>query len=257
MAVLSEMLRFKHHTTARGSTVEKPFLVDLALALGLSAPARMTKYEILDGAHALLFAGQPMPQRCKTTGSTVTDEALQRLINGVVAQGFAKVSLTDGGGAARIAVALSEAPATAEDLDWGDPFDPLALEDERKQALRLVNARSGQSAFRSAVLAAYEGRCAVSGCSVPEALDAAHIRPYRGTRTNVVPNGICLRADLHRLWDTGRLAVDESTHMVLLDADLLLSDYCDFLGRQIRLPRVAKNHPSSLALEQQRRWCGL
>ncbi|MGB8652627.1 MAG: HNH endonuclease [Mycobacteriales bacterium] len=257
MAILSELLAFPHHTTSRGSTVEKPFLVDLAHALEVPAAARLSKYRLLDAVHGLLYDGQPMPTALKSTGSTVTDEALQRLINGVRERGVYKVSLTEGGAAARIAVATSEAPPTSEDVDLGDPFDPLLLEDERKSALRQVMARSGQGAFRTAVLGAYEGRCAITGCDVPEALEAAHIRPYRGKHTNAVANGICLRADLHRLWDTGRLAVDESSHQVLLDADMIGTDYSQWVGEVIALPRKAKHHPSALALEQQRKWAGL
>lgn len=249
MAILSEMLQFPHHTCARGSTVERDFLVDLADALGLPGSPSMTKYQILDAVHSMLH-GHPLPDAMKSTGSTVTDQALQAIVDGIRARGLAKVSLTDGGAAARIAVAEAE-------LDpEGDPFMPLELSDERKDALRSVKVRSGQSAFRESVLRAYHQRCAVSGCDVTEALEAAHITPYRGPRTNVVPNGICLRADLHRLWDTGRLAVHESTHEVLLSASMIGTDYSLFAGQQIALPSQASAHPSSAALRHQREWCG-
>jgi putative restriction endonuclease len=250
MAILSEMLQFPHHTCARGSTVEKPFLVDLAGALGIPNPRSLTKYELLDAAH-LLVHGRPMPDEHKSTGSTVTDRALQAIIDGVIASRLSKVSLTDGGAAARIAVARAETG-----LDE-DPFDPLVLSDERKTALRSIKVRSGQRAFREALLRAYGGRCAITGCDVAEALEAAHITPYRGPRTNVVPNGLCLRADLHRLWDTGRLAVHESSHEVLLDASMIGTDYSLLAGDTITLPANPRDHPSSTALEAQRRWCGL
>lgn len=258
MAVLSELLQFPHHTTSRGSTVEKAFLVDLGAALGVAEAQTLTKYEILDAAHGLLFGGTVMPDEYKSTGSTVTDDALQRLINGVLRSGLAKVSLTTGGAAARVAVAISEAPPSEEDPDpTGDPFDHLQLSDERKTALRSIKIRSGQGAFREAVLRAYASRCAITGCDVTEALEAAHIRPYLGPKTNIVTNGICLRADLHRLWDTGRLAVHESTQEVLLDAAMIGSDYSMLAGQQILLPVDAKHQPSALCLEQQRLWAGL
>jgi hypothetical protein len=258
MAILSELLRFPHHTTARGSTVERAYLVDLADAVGLTGAAEMTKYQILDAVHGLLFEGAPMPGEYLSTGSTVTDDALQSLINGINRLGLTKVSLAEGGAAARIAVAAAQAAPSREDPPQPeDPFDHLLLADERKTALRTVRVRSGQGAFREAVLRAYEGCCAITGCDVTEALEAAHIRPYTGPRTNVVPNGISLRADLHRLWDTGRLAVHESTHEVLLDAAMIGTDYSLLAGQEIRLPIEGRHQPSALALEQQRLWAAL
>lgn len=255
MAILSEMLAFRHHDCARGSTVEKPFLVDLARALGIPNATGYAKDPLL-GAIYTRATGRVSPPvgtrgSIYSTGTTVTDRALQAIIDGVRENGLAKVSLTDGAPAARIAVAEAELDTAV------DPFDPLELADERKQALRSVTVRSGQGAFRHRVLAAYRNRCAITGCDVQETLEAAHIRPYSGPRSNDVSNGICLRADLHRLWDTGRLAVHEATLEVLLDADMIGTDYSLLAGEQIALPGEASQHPSSKALQQQREWAGL
>lgn len=46
---------------------------------------------------------------------------------------------------------------------------------ERRYALREVKARLHQASFRDAVLAAYDGRCAISHLPEPRLLDAAHI----------------------------------------------------------------------------------
>ena len=56
--------------------------------------------------------------------------------------------------------------------------------------------------FRDALIGAYAGRCAITGCSVLDILEAAHITPYLGPDTNHVTNGLLLRADLHTLFDT-------------------------------------------------------
>ena len=46
---------------------------------------------------------------------------------------------------------------------------------ERRYALRVVKQRLHQTSFREAVIAAYNGRCAVSGLPKRRLLDAAHI----------------------------------------------------------------------------------
>lgn len=255
MAILSEMLQFRHHDCGRGSTVEKPFLDDLAVALGIPDPGDYLKDELL-GAIYTLTTGKVSPPRgtpgsIYSTGTTVTNPTLQKIINGVRGRGLARVSLTRGAPAVRIAVAEAEISPDS------DPFDPLDLADERKHALRSVTVRSGQGAFRHLVLTAYGNRCAITRCDVQETLEAAHIRPYSGPSSNVAANGICLRADLHRLWDTGRLAVHESTHEVLLDAGMIGSDYSFLVGEIIALPEKASQQPSSAALQQQREWAGL
>ncbi|KFL49448.1 MULTISPECIES: HNH endonuclease [Burkholderia cepacia complex] len=70
--------------------------------------------------------------------------------------------------------------------------------------------RPEQAAFRRAVSAAYDNRCAISGCDIPEVLEAAHVRgrDWRAGH-NEAADGILLRRDLHALYDRGLLAVVE------------------------------------------------
>src|SRR5205823_2979542 len=79
-------------------------------------------------------------------------------------------------------------------------FDPISIEDGRR---RIQASRQGQFAFRAALIEAYGGRCAMTGCDILEVLEAAHIVPYRGPSTNAVSNGLLLRADIHTLFDLG------------------------------------------------------
>jgi HNH endonuclease len=80
--------------------------------------------------------------------------------------------------------------------------------------------RQDQRYFRTRLLAAYGSRCAVTGTAVPQVLQVAHIDPYEGMPTNVVSNGILLRADIHDLFDQGlvwitdnlKISVQESLH---------------------------------------------
>ncbi|MGW6265879.1 HNH endonuclease [Cellulosimicrobium funkei] len=252
MSAISDALEIDHFTCAKGASVERPFLEAVAGGLGFDgSKASYRNKDLLLAAIIEKTTGQP-PVKVALDGGTVTDEALATVLEGIQDNGLARVSLTEGAAASRIATALYE--------ENGDPsvFDPLDLSDERKRSLREVVVRGGQASFRSRVVNAYGGRCAITGCAVPEVLEAAHIRPYIGTKSNFASNGILLRVDLHRLWDRGLMAVHESSLRVLFAPKLAPTKYGSTLvGATMRLPADQKQHPSQDALEQQRTWAGL
>jgi putative restriction endonuclease len=73
----------------------------------------------------------------------------------------------------------------------------------------LVRTRVNQGFFRAAVLAAYGGRCCITGLCIPQLLNASHIVPWGidvKNRTNP-RNGLCLNALHDRAFDCGLLTV--------------------------------------------------
>ena|ERR1700747_3754625 len=73
----------------------------------------------------------------------------------------------------------------------------------------IIRARVNQAFFRAAVLAAYDGRCCITGLSIPELLIASHIVPWSvdvKNRTNP-RNGFCLNALHDRAFDSGLITV--------------------------------------------------
>jgi predicted restriction endonuclease len=134
---------------------------------------------------------------------------------------------------------------------------PTAALDARRRVLAAIVRRQGQGVFRQQLLLAYEGRCAVTGCDVEAALEAAHIAPYQGPHSNDVTNGLLLRADVHTLFDLGYLAVDGATMTIRLAPDLMDSAYALLAGAPVRLPTQGYARPSATALEQHRAWSGL
>ncbi|MGH9866019.1 MAG: HNH endonuclease, partial [Candidatus Acidiferrales bacterium] len=73
----------------------------------------------------------------------------------------------------------------------------------------IVRARINQAFFRAAVLAAYGGRCCITGLSIAVLLTASHIVPWSEdvkNRTNP-RNGLCLNAIHDRAFDCGLLTV--------------------------------------------------
>jgi len=99
---------------------------------------------------------------------------------------------------------LSDASRAPDDL--ADAFMPLDV-DERLLALREVTQREGQGAFRMRLLRAYDGQCAITGEHTEPVLDAAHIQPYLGPRSNHVQNGVLLTKEFHALFDEGYVAI--------------------------------------------------
>lgn len=125
-------------------------------------------------------------------------------------------------------------------------IDFLNENDARIWISRAIVARRGQRTFRQALIEAYEGACAVTGCTAIEVLEAAHIVPYRGNHTNRVENGLLLRADIHTLFDLGHLWVDRNRIQVA--AHLCGTDYGKLTGTPLRVPLKASHRPSLDAL---------
>ncbi|MCX4139339.1 HNH endonuclease [Paraburkholderia sp. SEWSISQ10-3 4] len=125
------------------------------------------------------------------------------------------------------------------------PFELVIGFVNRKPSQR--KDRKRQPVFRQQVLRNYGYRCCVYGESVVELLEAAHIQPYINEQSNHPQNGLCLRVDLHRLFDEGLLAVtDEFTLMV--SSQLADSSYAGLQGKKLALPENTSAHPSSEAL---------
>jgi predicted restriction endonuclease len=66
----------------------------------------------------------------------------------------------------------------------------------RERTTTSIARRQGQPKFRGDLLKAYRGQCAITGFNAEQALEAAHIYPYKGNDTNKVWNGLLLRADI-------------------------------------------------------------
>ena len=89
---------------------------------------------------------------------------------------------------------------------------------ERRRMLATVLARPGQAGFRARVLQVYQGRCFLTGEVIPEVLEAAHIVPVTNGGSDDTDNGLCLRTDIHRLFDSGNIRVKATGELAFSDA---------------------------------------
>lgn len=142
--------------------------------------------------------------------------------------------------------------STEQQFERQGTFDPRNVRDARIRTLSSIVRRQGQPAFRKRLLAAYARKCAITGCNLEEILEAAHITPYKGRKTNHTGNGILLRADLHTLFDFHLIAIDELTMRVLISPKLRKTDYQKYHGKKIRIPLSPHSRPSPEALGRHR-----
>ena len=136
-------------------------------------------------------------------------------------------------------------------------YDYETSGDGRDRAVASIVRRRGQPEFRNALIDAYGGKCATSGCDAQVALEACHITPYRGPETNTLSNGLLLRADLHTLFDLGLIAVDTANMKTIVAPELEETTYSQLEGRPVAAPNVMPSRSNITALDGHRRWAGL
>jgi len=124
-------------------------------------------------------------------------------------------------------------------VTWGNPV--------------LVRQRLGQGAFRILVTDTYRRRCAVTQEKALPALEAAHIQPVTQEGRHRIDNGLLLRSDIHRLFDSGYVTVTPDykfrASRKLKDDFDNGEDYLRLSGRGIWLPREPESRPNREFLE--------
>jgi putative restriction endonuclease len=147
---------------------------------------------------------------------------------------------------------FNEDDRIAEILGNAQPMTPFNLVEgktSRKSSQR--KDRKGQSTFRQKILQNYNYSCCVLGETLTELLEAAHIQPYINELSNHPQNGLCLRIDLHRLFDQGLISINEQ-HTVIVSKRLKNTSYASLDGRKINLPKSLAAYPSVSALAYHR-----
>lgn len=128
----------------------------------------------------------------------------------------------------------------------------ISDEDARRRVVSSIVNRQGQSTFRQSLITAYNSKCAITGYDAIDALEAAHIMPYRGIHSNVVRNGLLLRSDIHTLFDLGKITISQE-YTVILHPDLINTSYNELNGKKIALPANRMDWPSLQALREHSR----
>lgn len=110
--------------------------------------------------------------------------------------------------------------------------DVTARDSESRSRMAEVELRIQQAAFRNRVGERFGWCCVVTGSTIRQTLDAAHL-PGRNWRTsNLATDGILVRADIHRLLDSGLATVVNGIFKVGDDAR---QEYGQFDGLRLTL----------------------
>jgi len=112
----------------------------------------------------------------------------------------------------------------------------------------MILPRLGQGSFRVMVTDAYRRKCAITGERTLPALEAGHIKPFRESGPHKVSNGILLRSDIHRLFDTGYVTITpdyrfEVSRRVREEYENG-RDYYALNGRQLIIPPMKEFQPA-------------
>ena len=132
-----------------------------------------------------------------------------------------------------------------------DAFAPPENALERRYALRAVQQRLHQASFREAVIAAYDGRCALSGLPEQRLLDAAYIISDKNEKLGqpIVPNGMPLSKIHHAAFDAHLIEIDPDYRLHVSDRLLdqndgpMLEALKQIDGEALHLPNRAKDRP--------------
>jgi putative restriction endonuclease len=125
-----------------------------------------------------------------------------------------------------------------------------------------IRPRLGQRSFRVVILDSYGRRCAITNEKTLPALEAAHIREYHDVQEHAINNGILLRADIHKLFDSGYVTV---TPEYQFEVSRRIKeefengrDYYALHGSRIRLPNDIAHRPAveSLIWHNEQRYQG-
>lgn len=109
----------------------------------------------------------------------------------------------------------------------------VTAEFERKRVRYFNTTRPHQAAFRRQVLSVCK-RCVITNVTMPEILEAAHIKPFKYKGEDTIANGFAMRTDIHTLFDTGHLRI--SVDGIVELSTRARMDYGATIPPQINIP---------------------
>lgn len=125
------------------------------------------------------------------------------------------------------------------------------LNESRAKINVTTSGRVGQSNFSSKIFKAYKYKCCISNDECTEILHAGHIQGYINKNSHHIQNGLLLRVDFHKLYDSDLIYIDPSYKVHV--SELIKSPYYrSFHGKRINLPEKESQWPSKIALESRR-----
>jgi putative restriction endonuclease len=97
---------------------------------------------------------------------------------------------------------------------------PFLFNDEQERRKILASRTVRDAAFRTAVVQAYDRRCAFSGLQFINGggraeVEAAHIKPVSANGPDSISNGLALSGTIHWMFDRGLLTLDDNLSILV------------------------------------------
>ncbi|WP_208646747.1 HNH endonuclease [Micromonospora noduli] len=143
-----------------------------------------------------------------------------------------------------------QAPTKVLSHDDSDnqPFSLFGNNSRRANGSR--KQRPGQRLFKLRVIQRYGSRCPLTGVTVPEMLDAAHLVPDAAGGSSDPRNGLPMNAALHRAFDSGLFAIHPETFEVQTQPGLTAANLGIYVATIADLPKK----PHSDAMNWRYEW---
>lgn len=159
-------------------------------------------------------------------------------------------------GTGRVSIAMHSRPPLL--AGFAEPGADIGHSQFERQKI-LTSCISRDQQFLAHVVAAYGGRCAITGPELrsggghPE-VQAAHIRPVAEGGHDVVPNGLALTATVHWMFDRGIVSVNAANQVIITGQyrDTVLKYRLIFEGAKINLPTNERDYPAPYFTEYHR-----
>lgn len=137
---------------------------------------------------------------------------------------------------------LTTTTTIAPEIAEVEPNPDKVSKKERSRKLVSVTHRPEQPKFRKDVLASSGGECLITKENLKEVLRACHIVAVENMGSDEVGNGLCLREDLHILFDSGHLRIDVDGVIHLSELANSSNSYKHLSGIKVAIPAyVDKN----------------
>lgn len=116
---------------------------------------------------------------------------------------------------------------------------------EGKEKISLIKTRVNQRFFRDSILGIYDGKCCITGISIPQLLVASHIVPWADDKKNRLnpENGLCLNSIHDKAFDEGLITITTDYKVKLSKAlspfrkeDFVKRFFKEFEGLKITMP---------------------
>lgn len=169
-------------------------------------------------------------------------------------------SITLSGLLKRIAELFASLPDNPLDQYKKKLADFSNTEIQKTEAERLVKERVGQDIYRDALMNYWGGACAVTGCTLKEALRASHAKPWKDCTSDAerlnVYNGFLLTANLDALFDKGYISFTNDGLIMFSSEFLIFSNDMRGLGisKEMKLRWIEEKHLEFLDYHHKNVW---